>query len=146
MKRMLIAGSAVLALAAAGAGAVLLRDRAEAPVFDGKPELIAATFSSAWCTSCRILEPRLEKAIPAFRGRPVKFIDFDLTFGPRAELKAEADAQGLGEVYNLYSKATGYTVLVDADTGEVVEIVTAAYSKDAIRDAVDKALTAASES
>jgi thiol-disulfide isomerase/thioredoxin len=142
MKKIL---AAALILTAAAGAVVLARHRAATPEFHGKAEIIAATFSSAWCASCRILEPRLAKAIPAFAGKPVKFVDFDLTFGERPELKAAADADGIGDVYDRYAKATGFTVLIDADTGEVVDVITAAYSKDAIRAAVALALEAATE-
>jgi thiol-disulfide isomerase/thioredoxin len=112
--------------------------------FDGKPEIIAATFASSWCSSCKVLKPKLAKVIPGFSGEPVKFVEFDFTFGPRAELKEEADEYGLGELYARYKGATGFTVLVDADTGEVIDTLTMNFSAAAMRSAIARAIAIAS--
>lgn len=133
------------AIAVIGAGIYFTRAPAakvEAP-FDGEPELIAATFSSAFCPPCRILKPRLAKAMPAFRSASVKFVDYDLTFGETEKVRSKAAADGLGAVVDRYSKAMGYTLLIDADTGEVISILTIDYSSKAMRAEIEKALAVA---
>ncbi|MEX0643947.1 MAG: hypothetical protein WD076_01450 [Parvularculaceae bacterium] len=111
--------------------------------FAGKPELIAATFSSAWCSSCMILKPRLAKAIPALAGKPVKFVEYDFTFGERPELKSAAEADGLAAVYDRYAGSAGFTLLINADTGAIIEILTINYSAKAMRSAIGAALAKA---
>lgn len=108
-----------------------------------EPELIAVTFASAWCSSCKILEPRLASVIPDFADKPVKFIELDFTFGQRGELEQQARAEGLADIYPRFKGATGFTLLVDKDTGEIIDTLTIDYSKQAMRAALARALALA---
>ena len=112
--------------------------------YEGEPEIVAATFSSAWCSSCKILEPRLAEVIPEFVDRPVKFVELDFTFGEREEIAEQAEAEGLGHIYPQFKGATGFTLLVDADTGEIVDSLTINHSKRAMRAAIAQAVAIAS--
>jgi thiol-disulfide isomerase/thioredoxin len=109
--------------------------------FEGKPEIIAATFSSAWCSSCKILEPRLAEVIPDFVDQPVKFVKLDFTLGQRAEIEEQAAAEGLSEIYPRFKGATGFTLLVDSDTGEIVDMLTISHSKSAMRAAIAQSIS-----
>lgn len=111
--------------------------------FDGDPEIVAATFSSAWCSSCKILEPRLADVSPDFSEQPVKFVKLDFTFGERGEIAEQAAAEGLAHIYPQFKGATGFTLLVDADTGEIVDQLTINHSKDAMRAAIAQAVAIA---
>ncbi len=110
---------------------------------DREPEVIAATFSSAWCSACKILEPRLAKVIPDFADKPVKFVELDFTFGQREEVEAKARAEGLAEIYPRFEGATGFTLLVDRETGEIIDRLTVDYSQSAMRSALARALAVA---
>ncbi|MEZ5920286.1 MAG: thioredoxin domain-containing protein [Parvularculaceae bacterium] len=135
----------VLAIVGVAALALATRAPAEsAEPYTGKPEIVAATFSSAWCSSCKILEPRLKKVIPQFAGDPIKFVDLDFTFGDRAAVKETAEEAGISEVYERSKGATGFTMLVDRDTGEVIDILTINYSEKAMKAAISRALAIAS--
>ena len=107
--------------------------------FEGEPEIVAATFSSAWCSACKILKPRLSEVIPDFSDRPVKFVEFDFTFGQREEIADQAKAEGLDHIYPQFEGATGFTLLIDADTGEIVDTLTINHSKRAMRAAIAQA-------
>lgn len=113
-------------------------------VYKGKPEVVAATFASSWCSSCKILKPKLARVIPGFSKEPVTFIEFDFTFGPRDELKDEAATFDLGDLYERNKGATGFTVLVDADTGEILDTLTMNFSEAAMRSAIARAIAVAS--
>ena len=135
------------AILIAGIGLFALSGRTDATgadyVHDGEPEIIAATFSSAWCSSCKILKPRLADVIPDFSEAPVKFVEFDFTFGQRAEIFNQAKEDGLEEIYPRFKGATGFTLLVDADTGEIVDMLTIRHSKKAMRAVIAQAVAAA---
>lgn len=138
--------AALAAVAVAGAAALIARAPAtgtSAP-FSGKPEIVAATFASAWCSSCKVLQPKLAKVIPSFAGEPVAFVDLDFTFGPRAEIKALAERFAIGALYERNKGATGFTVLVDHDTGEILDTLTMNFSESAMRSAIARALSIAS--
>ena len=110
-----------------------------AEAFVGEPQLIAATFNSQWCSACKILKPRLLKVIPSFAGLPVKFVEYDLSFGP-GTAREIAEADGLASVFDRFSKATGYTLLIDADTGEIIDMLTIRHDAGAMRVAIARAL------
>jgi len=111
--------------------------------FEGEPEIIAATFSSAWCTSCKILKPRLAKVIPDFADKPVKFVEFDFTLGQRDEIESQAKAEGLADIYPRFKGATGFTLLIDNDTGEIVDMLTISHSSAAMRAAIAQSVSLA---
>ncbi|HXI86023.1 MAG TPA: thioredoxin domain-containing protein [Parvularculaceae bacterium] len=137
-RRAIIMAAYAVALVAAARPA----PKASAP-FAGEPAVIAATFSSAWCAPCRILKPRLARVIPEFKDEPVKFVDYDFTFGRNEALDEKAAADGLRPLFQAYSKATGFTLLVDADTGALIGMLTADDSKRQMREAIDDALAVA---
>ncbi len=112
--------------------------------YAGEPEIVAATFSSAWCSACKILKPRLSAIIPDFADQPVKFVEFDFTFGQREEIYEQAEAEGLGDLYPRYKGATGFTLLIDSDTGEIIDMLTINHSKQAMRAAISQAVALAS--
>lgn len=110
---------------------------------DREPEVVAVTFASAWCSSCKILEPRLAAVISDFANEPVKFVELDFTFGQRAEIEELARAEGLADIYPRFKGATGFTLLVDKDTGEIIDTLTIDHSKAAMRAALAQALAIA---
>lgn len=139
---------ALYALFIAVVSAFFLTGRAPArsveAAYDGEPEIVAATFASAWCSSCKILKPTLAKVIPGFRGEPVAFIEFDFTFGPNDDIRAEAARYGIEDLYDRNKGATGFTVLVDYDTGEVLDTLTMNFSEGAMKSAIARAVMIAS--
>ncbi len=144
LKNLLFIG--ILAAGAVGFGLFGRTGATEAAyVLAEKPEIIAATFSSAWCSSCKILEPRLETVVPDFADKPVKFVKLDFTLGQRGAVAEKAKREGLGDVYPDYKGATGFTLLVDADTGEVVDSLTIRHSEKAMRTAIAQAIAAATQ-
>lgn len=110
----------------------------------GEPEVVAATFYATWCSPCRILEPRLSDVIPSFADKPVKFVKLDFTFGKRDEVEALAEREGLADVYRQFGGASGFTLLVDPETGEVIDMLTMDHSSRAMRAAIAQAIAVAS--
>lgn len=139
---------AAYALAAAFIGAFFMFARTPATSADapsaGKPEIVAATFASSWCSACKVLKPKLAKVIPGFANDPVAFVEFDFTFGPRDETRAEADKYGIGDLYERNKGATGFTVLVDYDSGEILDTLTMNFSENAMKSAIARAIEIAS--
>ncbi|MEM9706140.1 MAG: thioredoxin domain-containing protein [Pseudomonadota bacterium] len=111
--------------------------------FQGEPAIIAATFTSEWCSACKVLEPRLKEARSRLGDTPVRFVEFDFTFGERPEHTEIAAKHGLSDLYGRYKGATGFTVLVDAKTGARIDTLTINYSANAIRAAIVQAAAAA---
>lgn len=138
-KTALVAAAVLLVPAAAVVGVKMRTPNVDA-VFDGTPEIIAASFVSAWCASCKILEPRLAKVMPAFSKAPVKFEALDFTFGATPELAERAAEDGYATVYARYAGATGFTLLIDRESGEVLDKLTMNDTEQSIRTRIDAAL------
>ncbi|MFN3959495.1 MAG: hypothetical protein ACK4NP_06235 [Parvularculaceae bacterium] len=128
----------------AAAFAVALAVKGPTPVVSqgsaGAPRLIAASFTSAFCPACRILAPRLAAVMGDFKGEPVEFVEFDFTFGETQALAARAAALGLERLYEANKGATGFTVLVDARSGAVVDTLTMNFAERDISRAIRNAL------
>ncbi|MCB2113532.1 MAG: hypothetical protein KDD85_08280 [Parvularculaceae bacterium] len=139
---------AVIAFAVLFAAASYLFVRAPSTnaeaAYRGKPEVVAATFASAWCSSCKVLKPKLARVIPRFKDQPVTFIELDFTFGPSDDIRGEAAQFGVEDLYDRNKGATGFTVLVDYDTGKILDTLTMNFSEDAMRSAISRALAVAS--
>jgi thiol-disulfide isomerase/thioredoxin len=103
-----------------------------------EPRLVAAMFRSSWCSSCRIIEPRIEDVKDDYEDAAVDFIRFDFTLGRRAHLRERAVEEGIVELYDHMVGRTGFMVLMDRETGTVFEIVTMAYDRQHIREALDR--------
>jgi len=91
------------------------------------------------------LNPRLAEVIPVFAGKPVKFVSLDFTFGRRGDIERQAAAEGLGDIYPRFEGATGFTLLVDPDTGEILDSLTVNHSKQAMRAAITQSLALAAQ-
>lgn len=135
------------AIIALGIGSFVLNGRGAAShaeyTLERTPEVIAVTFTSAWCSACKIIEPRLAKVIPQFSQQPVKFVEIDLTFGQRDEINEQARRDGVLDIYRQYKGATGFTLLVDATTGDVIDSLTINHSRAAMRAAISQSIARA---
>lgn len=103
--------------------------------------LVAATFRSNWCGACHVLEPKIAKVKPAFLEQPVEFITFDFSFGQRRGLADRAAEEGILDAYEAYAGRTGFMLLLDRETGDILTQITMRQSEDQIADAIDRALT-----
>lgn len=111
-----------------------------------KPQVLGILFYADWCGSCRILEPEIEKA----RGKSdldnsaILFVRLDLTDATRRhQSELMAHALGVADFYEENGGATGFMLLVDAETKEVISQLTKTMDSGdittEIRDAIAKA-------
>lgn len=122
---------------------VLFALSAPAPVHAdlSEPRLVAATFRSAWCGPCRVLEPRFEAVAADYADAQVEFVTFDFTLGRRARLAERAAQEGVAEPFRAHGGGTGFVLLVDRNTGDVLGRITMHYSDADMRGALDHALS-----
>lgn len=131
-------------LAAAGLalllpGAAAHAEKAKPP----QPKLYSVLFYADWCPSCKLLDPKIERArVKAeLDQQPVLFVRFDLTDADTtAQSELLAESLGLSEYLERNGGKTGYAVLVNAETGDQVSRFTRQMSEDAIGMAIKVAL------
>jgi thiol-disulfide isomerase/thioredoxin len=128
---MLIAGLAamffVLQAPGSSAEAEASTENAAAAVIPAadKP-LTAVMFYSNWCGACQILDPKIDSVKPDFASRPVNFVKFDFSYALlRGEaLRKLADENNLTHIYAQNKSKTGFMLLIDPDTEQVLDVVT----------------------
>lgn len=136
MRKVSIALSLWLALTSAAFAA---QDTSAQTATD-EPRLVAALFRSNWCGPCKVLEPRYEAVMAEYADAPLERVRFDSSFGRRGALARRAREEGVSEAYEATAGATGFVLLVDRDTGDVLARISMAYSDADIRGALDHAL------
>ena len=107
------------------------------------PKVLGVLFYADWCGSCRILDPKIEKA----RGKAdldnqdILFVRLDLTDATsRHQAELLASKLGLGEVYSENAGKTGFMVLFDGSSGKPIARLTKDMDADQIITAIDSAL------
>lgn len=105
-----------------------------------EPRLVAALFRSNWCGPCKILEPRYERLMQAYDTTSVEQVRFDSSFGRRRALAEQASEEGIRAVYETARGATGFVLLIDRDTQDVLARITVDYSEADIAGALEYAL------
>ncbi|HCR66478.1 MAG TPA: hypothetical protein DIW38_08195, partial [Oceanicaulis sp.] len=85
-----------------------------------EPRLVAALFRSNWCGPCKVLEPRYESVMTHYVDAPLERVRFDSSFGRRGALARRAREEGVSEAYEATAGSTGFVLLIDRDTGDVL--------------------------
>lgn len=111
-----------------------------AQAHESEPRLIAATFRSNWCGPCRILEPRFEAVREEYADAAIEDVRFDSSFGRRGRLAERAAEEGISEVFARSAGSTGYVLLIDRETQDVLAHITVRYADGDIRGAIEHAL------
>lgn len=117
-------------------------DQAQAPI-EGT-QLLVVKFHADWCGSCVKLGPSLESLQTSFAGKPIDFVRLDFTSDTtKAAAKAHAERLGLDAIFASYGTKTGFALIIDAGTGEVLGELRASQEIDAMRALVTASLSAA---
>ena len=109
-----------------------------------EPKVIGALFYADWCAACKTLDPKLKTAQTAYLNKPVLFTRFDVsTLSTQYQANLFAHTMGLEKVFKDVGIKTGFMVLIDRETGEVLGQINRGDKPDKIKDKIDKALAAA---
>ena len=103
-------------------------------------KLYALKFHADYCGSCKALTPSLKELDAKLEGEEVEFVVFDFT---SAETKEESEKMasklGVSKIYS-NNQATGFVLLVDADSKETLAKLTRNQSVDEMYKTVKKNL------
>lgn len=114
---------------------------------DQKPEVLGVLYYADWCGSCKILEPELDAARidSELDTDAILFVRLDLTDATTSyQAELLANQLDLGGLYTENGGATGYMVLVDAETKEVISRVTTSSDSTEITSIIKGAISQAS--
>lgn len=123
----LLAAVTLIAFATESANAQCGDETASA---DKATKLYALNFHADYCGACKKLKPNVMELQTRTEGESVEWVKFDFT-SAESKAKSEKLATELG-VADLYqeNQATGFVLLVDADTKEKVGQLTSKQSSD----------------
>lgn len=100
-------------------------------------KLIAVRMYADWCGYCKTLDAKLEDIKPEFEGSGTLFTYFDLTDEyQHSQTRLMAERMNLSHIYETYGERTGFMVLVNPETGEVLQEISSEPEPDAIRAAI----------
>jgi thiol-disulfide isomerase/thioredoxin len=106
------------------------------------PKVLAVLFYADWCSSCKELEPKLNKVKRDFEGKPILFTRFDLTDEFTNDQAARyAALLGLENYYTENAGKTGYMLLIDSQSKKVLGRINKQDSSEAMKAALTKALS-----
>ena len=93
-------------------------------------KLYALTFHADYCGACKKLKPNVMELQTRTEGQPVEWVKFDFTSEEsKAKSKELATELGVADLYK-ENQATGFVLLVDADTKEKVGKLTSNQSRE----------------
>ncbi len=106
-----------------------------------KADVIGMLFHADWCGSCKILDPKIESAEKEFAGKPILFSKFDLTDSETRATSAKLSKEiGMGPIFEKHGNRTGFFLLVDAKSKEVLSTITSIHTEDDIKSKINQAL------
>lgn len=89
------------------------------------PKVIAIKFHADWCGYCKAMGPVFEEMQAKYDQQPVLYVRLDQTReAGRRQAQYMARALGMGDIWAEYGGKTGFVLLVDGTTGEVIEKLT----------------------
>ena len=107
----------------------------------GQAKTYGLFYYADWCSACKTLEPKVAGVKPEFADKPIQFLRIDLTNQERAEASIDrAREVGLGEVAQRNAQATGFLILVDGESKQIVDRIFANHSEQQIRQKLERAL------
>ncbi len=123
-----------VSLALLGGGAIAQAD--EKPE-SAEAKTYAVLFYADWCGTCKALDPKIEEAREALAEEPVLYVTFDMTDEKTTRHTAMlANALQLDEHFNENAGRTGFLLLIDAESREVVDRITREDSAEDIRNKI----------
>lgn len=108
---------------------------------DDSPEILGVLMYADWCSKCEVLDPKLQKIEPEFENKGILFTRFDMTDDFTTEQSAMlARLLGLNDLFKEHEGRTGYMVLLDAETHEVLKTLKHDKSEEELKGEIESVL------
>lgn len=105
-----------------------------------KDDIVSVLFYADWCGSCKILDPKVEKARENKAAEGIEFIVLDMTDkNSIANSRQVAEEQDLSPLLQKYGAATGFMVIYDRTNDDILSVVGSGSSPEEIISQFEKA-------
>jgi thiol-disulfide isomerase/thioredoxin len=129
MKMKLLFSTLLLALLASGVYSLTSPKQVQTEEID----VIAVYMYADWCSACQNIKPKMAKAEREFENEPILFTKMDMTDDFTAhQSKLLASRIGVLDIFEKNEGKTGFVLLVDANTNEILDRITTDDDKDGI--------------
>jgi len=99
-----------------------------------EPKILAVTMHGDWCGKCKIMDPKLNSIKQEFKDTGILFTLLDMTDEfTKSQAQMQAALMGLEDLFQLHEGKTGYTVIIDAETGKELDRITHDLSEEEMR-------------
>lgn len=108
-----------------------------------KTEVIGVLYYADWCGSCKVLDPKIEQAKKGLAAThaPILFVQLDLTNEQtRYQSELLVNSLSLESSYAKYGGKTGFMLLLDADSKQVIARLTKNLDTADISKTINQAL------
>lgn len=83
--------------------------------------IIGVKMDADWCGKCKVMNPKMDNVMPEFIGEDILFVKFNMTNDFTIQQAGKLAARmNLSSLFEEHKGSTGYMVLVNAETGEVL--------------------------
>lgn len=139
-----LTGALVVAAAIVAVGSGSTQATAQQDKSSEGPRVIAAKFHADWCALCQKMGPTFEDLQAEVDEEPVLYVTFDLTDDfDRRQSQYLAHAMNVQDVWKEQAGKTGFVLLIDCDSRQVVQTLTHDQSAADMSKAVHAALKSA---
>lgn len=103
--------------------------------------IIAVKMDAEWCGYCRVMNPKLDEVMPEFINESILFVKFNMTNEfTLAQSRLLAKRMDLLEVFDAQQGKTGYMLLIDSGSGDVLKRLDSDLSKEELKTEIQKVL------
>lgn len=97
----------------------------------GEAKVIGVKMDADWCGKCQVMNPKLDNIMPEFKDHAVLFTKFNMTDEFTTQQAGFfAQKLGLSGLFEENKGQTGYMLLLDAETHEVLKRLTSDQSEE----------------
>lgn len=104
------------------------------------PKVIALAFYADWCPGCKALSPKLMEVMQNSAAQPCLFVKLDQTDKESHQAEYMLAALGYGDLWKENAGKTGYVLLVNTKSKQVVSTLTSDQSTEAMQAALASAI------